>query len=199
MINRWKKILEKAFSPLGKAIAKLPVSPNLLSILGFLSSLCAGYFIIRYDFLLSVILILVAGFFDMIDGLVARVRGQATKFGEVLDSVLDRYSDGIIFLALIYSGVVNSFWALLAMLGSFITSYSRAKGEIMRLKMSGVGLIERPERILLICVGLLTLIYLPISFFGYTLFDWLMVLIAITTNLSVLQRMVYIKKKLPTS
>ncbi|MGQ4832496.1 MAG: archaetidylinositol phosphate synthase [Candidatus Asgardarchaeia archaeon] len=199
MINKWKKALERLFSPIGKALAKLPITPNFLSLLGLFSSIIAAYFIIINDFLLSVIFILVAGFFDMVDGLVARTKGQATKFGEVLDSVLDRYSDGIIFVALIYSGVVDAFWALLALLGSFITSYSRAKGEIMKLKMSGVGLIERPERIILICVGLLTLVYLPISFLGYSIFDLLMIVIAVLTNLSVLQRMTYIRKKLESS
>ncbi|MEQ9715126.1 MAG: archaetidylinositol phosphate synthase [Candidatus Asgardarchaeia archaeon] len=196
MLNRWKKFFERKLNPIGRALAKLPISSNILSVLGLISSFIAAYFILNSSFLLSVLFILVSGFFDMVDGLVARIRGQVTKFGEVLDSVLDRYSDAIIFAALIYSNLIDTIWGLLALIGSLLTSYARAKGEIMHLKMSGVGLIERPERILLICIGILLIEYFPVDFLGISAVNWVIIIIAIATNISVIQRMFYIRKEL---
>lgn len=102
-------------------------------------------------------LFIFGGICDFLDGRVARQRGEASVYGNLLDSVLDRYSDGIIFIGLAY--FYRSSWVLgpvlIAMLGSQLVSYIRAKGESLSLKID-IGLMQRPERILLLGIGLAT-------------------------------------------
>ncbi|MHA1596925.1 MAG: archaetidylinositol phosphate synthase [Candidatus Asgardarchaeia archaeon] len=184
MLNRWKKKIEKFFNPIGKALSKTPASPNTLSILGFLSMISSAYFIQSNDLCLGVFFILLSGLLDLMDGLVARMGGKVTKFGGVLDSVLDRYSDAVLYIVLIYRGYVSEIWGLLALVGSLLVSYSRARIEAVGVNMSGVGFLERPERLLIIMTSLVLynfdLTFNPIEVAS--------MIIAILTQVSVLQR-----------
>src|SRR6185295_7486126 len=102
---------------------------------------------------------LAAAIFDMLDGRVARLRGRETKFGAFLDSTMDRYSDMVLYMGLmiLYARVDRTPQMVLvwvAAFGSFMTSYARARAEILIPRCS-VGLLERPERIVLLVVGAL--------------------------------------------
>jgi CDP-diacylglycerol---glycerol-3-phosphate 3-phosphatidyltransferase len=103
---------------------------------------------------------LAASLFDMMDGRVARLRGRETKFGAYLDSTMDRYSDMVLYMGLmiLYARLERTPLMVLvwvAAVGSFMTSYARARAESLIPRCS-VGLLERPERIVLIVVGALT-------------------------------------------
>lgn len=102
---------------------------------------------------------LVAAVFDMLDGRVARLRGRETKFGAYLDSTMDRYSDMVLFMGLVilYARVDRTDQMVLvwvAAFGSFMTSYARARAESL-IPSCTVGLLERPERIVLLVLGAL--------------------------------------------
>ncbi|MHA1505777.1 MAG: archaetidylinositol phosphate synthase [Candidatus Asgardarchaeia archaeon] len=187
LLNRWKKKIEKFFNPIGKALSKTPISPDTLSLLGFLSMLSAVYFIYLGNLSMGVLFILLSGLLDLMDGLVARMKGKVTKFGGVLDSILDRYSDAVLYIVLIYGGYVSEIWGLLALIGSLLVSYSRARIEAVGVKMSGVGFLERPERLLIITISLILyhfdLMFNPIEVGS--------IIIAILTQISVLQRVHY--------
>jgi phosphatidylglycerophosphate synthase len=166
--------------PLGKIALRIPVSPNALSITGFIITLFACYRL-SFDLLTGGIFILVGALFDVLDGVVARTQNKMTRFGAFLDSVLDRYSDAFILLALAYnlengSHTVGVILSLGTLLGAFLISYSRARAEGIGEECKN-GLMERPERIILISLGALTGFVIPVLWVLFVL-----------THFTVLQR-----------
>jgi CDP-diacylglycerol--glycerol-3-phosphate 3-phosphatidyltransferase len=127
---------------------------------------------------------LVASIFDMMDGRVARLRGRETKFGAYLDSTMDRYSDMVLYMGLmiLYARLDRTPLMVLvwvAAIGSFMTSYARARAESL-IPRCTVGLLERPERIVLLVLGALTNRMVAAL--------WI---IAVLSNLTAIQRVVY--------
>jgi phosphatidylglycerophosphate synthase len=123
-------------------------------------------FVIPSNLRLGGVLILLGGICDMCDGILARVNGKATSFGAFLDSLLDRYSDAFIFLSLAWylAGTGDHSGAFLSigtMVGALLVSYARARGEGLGIN-SQVGIMERPERIILLIFATLTGWLLPV-------------------------------------
>ncbi len=140
----------------------------------------------------AVVALLISGFFDALDGIVARQFGEVTEFGGFLDSLLDRYADAFIFLGIMLSWLLISplwvFWGVAAMIGSLVVSYSRARAEAAGVKMESIGIAERAERIIVLAVAtLLNVVWIDAL-------RWSMVLLAILTNITVVQRVVYFRK-----
>jgi len=179
--NKYGHSLDKTFV---KIIKVIPFSPNVLSIIGFLITLFACYRL-SFDLLTGGVLILVGALFDMLDGAVARTQNKMTLFGAFFDSVLDRYSDAFIFLAIAYSlgrdsNITGVILCLGTLLGSFMTSYSRARAEGLGEECKH-GFMERPERIILISLGAISGFIIP------TL--WVLVVL---TNFTAVQRIYYV-------
>jgi phosphatidylglycerophosphate synthase len=179
--NKYGHVFDKSFGRIAKLI---PFSPNSLSITGLLITVFACY-ILSFNLMTGGVLILAGALFDMLDGAVARTNNKITRFGAFFDSVLDRYSDAFIFLAIAYSlgrasnitGVILCFGALL---GSFMTSYSRARAEGIGEECKH-GIMERPERIILISLGAISGFIVPIL--------WVLVVL---TNFTAMQRIYYV-------
>lgn len=146
------------------------------------------------------LLILFSGVFDILDGGVARAKGKITPFGGVLDSVCDRYSDGLMFLGII-AGAVNGklvlfpvmqiegwLWAGFALIGSFLVSYTRARAESAGCLKLSVGIAERTERMITLALGSL------FNFLG-----WALVLIAVFSHITIIQRVLRAKSILNKS
>jgi phosphatidylglycerophosphate synthase len=170
--------------PLEGVARKIPLHPNFLSILGFSITLLACYYL-SFDLLTGGILILCGAFFDILDGVVARTRNKITRFGAFLDSVLDRYSDAFILLAIAYNlaGVSDRTGVILSMgtlIGSFLISYSRARAEGIGEECKH-GIMERPERVILISLGAISGHIIPVL--------WVLVVL---TNFTALQRIYYV-------
>ena len=131
------------------------MSPNALSLVGFLLSLLAASQVALGHLLWGGLLVLLAGFVDLLDGAVARLGGKATPFGAVLDSALDRLSEAAVLLGLVVhfggSSLVYLIYAVLV--GSFLVSYIRARGEGLGLVME-TGLFTRGERVVALALGL---------------------------------------------
>jgi len=169
------------------------VSPDVLTITGLaLNGVACAFFAFaggkdyRSPLLLQIggVVALVASIFDMLDGRVARLRGRETKFGAFLDSTMDRYSDMVLFMGLmiLYARVDRTPQMVLvwvAAFGSFMTSYARARAESL-IPRCTVGLLERPERIVLLVVGALTNRMVAVL--------WI---IAVLSNITAVQRVVY--------
>ncbi len=127
---------------------------------------------------------LVAAVFDMLDGRVARLRGRETKFGAYLDSTMDRYSDMLLYMGLLIlyarldrTGLMVLVWV--AAFGGFMTSYARARAESL-IPHCPVGLMERPERVVLIIVGAMLNRMVAVL--------WI---VAVLSNVTAIQRIVY--------
>ena len=160
------------------------VRPNHLTFFGFIISMGVAYYFAMGEFRLAGIVLIIAGLFDMVDGMVARKLGQETPFGAFFDSIMDRYSDLIMYLGLIiYYGRADriNYVVLvgIVMMGSVLTSYARARAECLIPKCK-VGFLERPERIVLLLIG---------SFYGFM--DPVIWVIAVLSNWTVVHRILY--------
>jgi phosphatidylglycerophosphate synthase len=171
-------------TPLNQVAKRIPFNPNTLSIVGFLITVIAA-FVIPNNIRLGGILILIGGAFDILDGVVARTKGQITQFGAFLDSVLDRYSDAFLFLALAWylAGRGNhegAFLSIGTLIGAFLVSYTRARAEGLG-KTCHTGIMERPERIILLAFAAITGWLLPVL--------WIMLIL---THITVFQRIYHV-------
>jgi len=175
--------LDEPLAPLAKRIA---VSPNILTGAGFLITAAAAL-VIPFNTLAGGLLIIAGGFFDMLDGIVARTNGKSTRFGALLDSTLDRYSDSFIFIAIAWfffdrnnlAGVMLSIGSLV---GAFVISYVRARAEGIGIECA-VGIMERPERVVLLAFGCITGWLFPV-----------IVLLFLLSHITAVQRILHVRK-----
>ncbi len=145
-----------------RLLAKTPVTPNAMTWIGFSITLGAGVLIITEHLLAAGFVVLFAGFFDMLDGALARGTDRVTRFGAILDSTLDRFSEAALLLSVlsIYAAraTEQSTPVILivgfALVGSLLVSYIRAKAEAMGLECT-VGFFTRPERVVVLAIGLM--------------------------------------------
>jgi len=175
-------------TPLGCIAKRIPFSPNVLSVIGFFITAAAA-FIIPHHLVLGGIFILIGGIFDVLDGIVARTTGKATKFGAFLDSVLDRYSDALLFLSIAWylaahGDHTGSFLSIGTLVGAFLISYARARAEGLG-ESCHTGIMERPERIILLIVATLTGWLVPVL--------WIMLIL---THVTVIQRVYYVWRRM---
>ena len=169
--------LDRPLSPLAKRIT---IHPNMFTVAGFVVTSGAAL-MIPVNLRIGGLLILLGAFCDMFDGVLARVNGRSTNFGAFLDSLLDRYSDAFLFLALAWhlagkGDLTGAFLSIGTMVGAFLVSYARARGEGLGVN-SRVGLMERPERIILLIFATLTGWLLPVL--------WILLVL---THVTVIQR-----------
>jgi len=160
------------------------INPNFLTFLGLVINVWAAFLFAQGHFRTAGFVLIGAGLFDMVDGRVARETNRVTRFGGFFDSVLDRYSDlGVLMGMLVYYASINRFFYIvltaLAMTGSVMVSYSRARAENAIPKCK-VGFLERPERVVLLIIGALFNRMAPVL--------WVT---AVLANLTVIHRMVY--------
>src|SRR5256884_5043493 len=180
-----------------KPLARLGVTPNTLTVIGLLLSILAAVVIAQGLLVAGGLLVLFAGFFDMFDGAMARVRHASTTFGAFFDSTLDRYSESIILFGLLFFALQrpvmqDRFWPIqyeqswmitlvfIAAVGSFMVSYAKARAEGLGLECK-IGLLARPERVVILAIGLLT---------GAVI--WALVILAIFSNVTAIERIVHV-------
>lgn len=158
------------------------VTPNALTYTGFALTVCSAVLIALGWLGWGGVVLLIAAVFDMLDGALARLSQQSSRFGAFIDSTLDRYSEAVTFLALaIYyltvpGSQVQLVLLFLILIGSLMVSYTRARAEALNIECKE-GFLQRPERVLLVVGGLVTGWMLPVLIF-----------LAIFTNLTALQR-----------
>jgi CDP-diacylglycerol--glycerol-3-phosphate 3-phosphatidyltransferase len=213
-------------NPLVKGLIKIGFTPNIVTITGLILNIGVSIIFIkgaeqgnRGD--LSYVgwagaLILFAGLFDMLDGQVARIGNMSSTFGALFDSVLDRYSELIMFLGICYYLVshhyfFSSLFAFIALIGSMMVSYTRARSEGLGIQNKG-GLMQRPERVVL--TGMAALACGIIGYFiggeykyfipgtNFQLFETMSVftmpltIMAVLTNITACKRLIDAKKAL---
>jgi len=171
----------------------LGLTPNQVSILGIALAVLSAltYWQWKLNSLLLILaplLMLASGLLDALDGALARLYGEATNFGGFFDSLLDRYADAIIICGIILGGLTEVSWGLAALMGSLLVSYARARAEAAGVKMESVGLAERAERLVLLALASF------LSFFWLEALGWGVLVLAILTNLTVIQRAIYFRK-----
>ncbi len=174
--------------PATRILAKTRLSPNALTILGFVLSVAIAWILAQGHLFLSGFLVLFSGWFDLIDGALARATGRTTRFGALLDSTLDRLGEaallfGLLFYYLRQDAFQESLLLFAVLVGSVMVSYIRARAEGLGLE-SQVGLFTRPERVVLLALGLILSPLEP----ALLIVLWLL---AVGTNLTAIQRLFY--------
>lgn len=201
MLTKLKKAVQASLKTEARIAQKAGLTPNQISGLAIILGVASGvvYWLAGPDasgselnvaYLLSaVVLLLASGFCDALDGALARLYEQTSVLGGFLDSLLDRYVDAAIFIGLILGGLCNPFWGLLALIGALLTSYARARSEAAGVPMETVGVVERAERLLIVAAAsFLSLVWMEAL-------NWSVVLLALLTNFTVLQRAIYFSRK----
>lgn len=172
-------------TPIARAIAGTGISPNALTIFGFLLYLGIAYILAKGWFFWGGIAIIIASLFDALDGAVARVSNKVSKFGGFLDSNLDRFSEALIYFGLLlwymHHGTTTTIVLIYAaIIGSLMVSYARARAEGIGVECKE-GLLTRFERLAILVIALL-LNVVPMAL-------WVL---AVLTNVTAFQRMYYV-------
>jgi len=155
VLNNLRGRLEPALQGIGRRFAATGLSPNVWTSVGLVFAFAsAAAYGAGYEMALIVggVLLLVSGFFDVVDGQVARVAKKASPKGSFLDSVFDKVAEVAIFLGILVGGHAEPYLVLLAVTLSLLVSYSRSKAESLNVKLQGVGIGERAERLLVIAI-----------------------------------------------
>jgi CDP-diacylglycerol--glycerol-3-phosphate 3-phosphatidyltransferase len=188
----------RIIGPLVAWLIRHGVHPNALTTAGFAVTLAAGLFFHQDHVRTAGLFVLLGGFFDLLDGRVARESGLASKFGSFYDSTLDRISEIVVYLGLasLYNNirpdledVAMVYVVMLAMGGSLMVSYTRARAQGLGLDCK-VGLMQRPERVVLLGVASM---FFGLNFNGLFL-DLVIILVAVLTNLTAIHRIVWVHR-----
>jgi CDP-diacylglycerol--glycerol-3-phosphate 3-phosphatidyltransferase len=183
-LQNWARgIAEGVVTPL----ARMGVTPNAITIVGFLFNVVTAGVIATGHLTIGSILLFLSALFDMLDGALARVSARQSRFGAFLDSLLDRYSEAVVLSALIYVFTVRGNTPVVMLvyvvaIGSVLISYARARAEGLGLDAK-VGIAPRPERIIILGVGLLINHRTTIA---------ALVILAILTHFTAIQRLYHV-------
>ncbi len=182
--------------PVVRLLAKTPITPSAITWFGFLLAAGAAALIITEHLFAAGFVVLVAGFFDILDGALARRTNQTTRFGAVLDSTLDRLSEAVLLLGIIVLYVRGGFivgilLAGVALPSSLLVSYIRARAESLGLECE-VGLFTRAERTIVLALGLL------LSQIDYAFLVIALAIIVVFSFFTIGQRLIYVWQQTKT-
>jgi archaetidylinositol phosphate synthase len=160
VLNNLRARIQPMMIAIGKSLGNAGVTPDLLTSIGFIFAISAGllFAFIPFHSYFAAIAIIASGIFDILDGAVARATGKVSTSGSLNDSTLDRISEVAIYAGIAYQSVdyrISPTIVLLTLAFSLLVSYVRAKGESLSIKMSGIGIGERAERLLVLIVSAL--------------------------------------------
>jgi archaetidylinositol phosphate synthase len=186
MLNNLRDSLKPLLQNIGRIFASTGISPNAWTIVGllfaFISSLVYG---ISFEFslILGGVILLVSGFFDIVDGQVARYTNKITKSGGFLDSVFDKIAEVAIFFGILIGGHAEPYLVFIAITLSLLVSYTRAKADAAQIKLQGIGIGERAERLLVIAI---------IGMIGFM--EIAVIIVIIIALITLIQRFIIISK-----
>jgi len=156
MLNNFREGLKPTLQKIGTLFASTGLSANFWTAIGLVFAFASAVVYalhFEYSFVIGGILLLISGFFDIVDGQVARVTGKTSKKGAFLDSVFDKIAEVAIFLGILIGGYgVDGYLVLLAITLSLLVSYTRARAESLGVQLQGIGIGERAERLLVIAI-----------------------------------------------
>jgi phosphatidylglycerophosphate synthase len=172
-------------------LARLGVSPDAVTLAGLLVAGACGLALARGQWMLGFVLLIASGLCDLLDGAVARASARTeSKMGAALDSTVDRYAESLVLGGILIDAVRRGAndWLLwiwvLALTGSFLTSYVRARAEGLGISCE-VGIMERPERLALLAL---------LCLLGPTAAPWILAILALGSHVTFLQRLLHVQK-----
>ena len=188
MSNLLRQRAQASLNVIARWLGSIGLTPNALTIIGFLMMCGVGAVLALGNFALGGALIVVAGIFDALDGTLARLTNRVTQFGAFLDSTTDRFAEGALFFGMLYAYLQRgmtfvAYLVFFALLGSLMVSYTRARAEGIGVQCQE-GMLTRFERIALVVIGLIAT-----AFFGDAPLLIVLGLLAVFANVTALQRM----------
>mgnify|MGYP003983174265 FL=1 len=188
VLNNLRDTLKPALEKMGRGFASTGLSPNFWTAVGLgfaiLSAIVYGMGV-EFGLIIGGILLLVSGFFDMVDGQVARVTGKTSKKGSYMDSMFDKIAEVAIFFGILVGGYAEPYLVFLAITLSLLVSYARAKSDIINVKLQGIGIGERAERLLVIAI---------IGIIGFM--EYAVIIVVIIAGITLIQRMIVTTKNI---
>lgn len=191
-ITKYRGRLIHYIDPVARLFAKIGLTPNQLTFISLIFGIASALLYVLQHTYLAAGALLLSGLFDFIDGGVARINGKASAFGAAIDWIIDKYVDCLVLIGIAFSGLADPRIVAIAIFGSMINTFIKPvtyaemgyeKKESGKIKdpLEGVGIFGRPETaITLIVLSLLNQVY------------WAVVIIAIMTNFSAIERVVYL-------
>ncbi|KPL00511.1 MAG: hypothetical protein AMJ91_04455 [candidate division Zixibacteria bacterium SM23_73_3] len=197
LLNKhWVRGFDTVIEPIAKLLIGLRVHPHVVTFSGLMLSLLAFNFFRQGYFFSAGVMVLLAGACDVLDGRLARETNRISKFGALMDSTIDRYSEVLLFLGLAmffhdkHSHVVYLIFFTIA--GSFMVSYTRARAEGLGIECK-VGLMKREERVTYLVIGSLLGAIPGIGIYIMIATIWFITILA---NITVIQRIIFIRNEL---
>jgi len=188
MLNNLRNTLQPILEKIGKTFASTGLSPNFWTGLGLLLAILSAIIYglnIEFGVIFGGLLLLASGFFDVVDGQVARITGKTSKTGSYLDSMFDKIAEVAIFFGILLGGYTQPSVVMLAITLSLLVSYARAKTDALNIKMQGVGIGERAERLLVIAI---------IGIAGFI--EYAVIIVVIISGITLIHRMIVTVKSI---
>ncbi len=192
MVTQWLQAWARNIARRAAQIfVRTPITPNMLTVFGFFLNAAVAALLATGHLISGGLMLIFAALFDMLDGALAKITNRVTAFGGFLDSVVDRYSEAVVLLGLLLfyywrsdssNNVVDIILIYLILLGSVMISYARARAGMLGIS-NEVGLMARPERIVILAVGLV---------FHTWLLEPVLWILTIGTHITALQRIVHV-------
>jgi len=186
MLERFRPLLKKILEPLAK---RMNINPNIITTISPLIAIISAIFFGTGNLLMGSIFILFSGIFDVLDGSIARYHNKTSKFGAFLDSTMDRFSDAIIIIGLIWGGYAPWFIGVLAIHSAYTVSYVRASAESKNIACN-VGIAERATRLIILILGAFIAIILNNAMY----MNGAIILMVILSYITVSQRIYHVWK-----
>ncbi|MBX7076154.1 MAG: CDP-alcohol phosphatidyltransferase family protein [Methanobacteriaceae archaeon] len=188
MLENLRPLLTKILEPIAK---RLNINPNLLTAISPFIALIAAYCFSTHQLIAATIFILLSGFLDVADGAVARYHNRTSKFGAFFDSTMDRFSDAILIIGIIFGGYCNWLLGILLIHSAITVSYVKARAESQGIECN-VGIAERAVRLIILMAGaVISAIYASPIIFTYFL-----IILMILSYFTVGQRVYHVYNQL---
>jgi len=190
---------EKAMIPLAGALERIGVTPDMLSVASLISAVLAGvlfcYTPSKTFLFLAAVMVFSNAFFDAADGAVAAQIG-ATKRGDFLDHVLDRYSDIFIICGIFFGGYAPWQVGVVAITGVLLTSYMGTQAQALDIERYYGGILGRADRLVIIFLAAIANVVYVNEIYGMPILGWMLIAVAIISHLTAIQRFTYIWRAL---
>mgnify|MGYP001473713080 FL=1 len=188
MLNNLRNSLQPHLEKLGNSFASTGISPTGWSVIGLVFGLTSAFIYgwnMEFSLVIGGIVLLVAGFFDVVDGQVARATQKVSKTGGFLDSVFDKIAEIAIFFGILVGGFAEPYLVFLAISLSLLVSYTRSRAESLGVKLQGIGIGERAERLLVIAI---------VGIIGFM--EYAVIIVIIIAAITFIQRIIITVKEL---
>lgn len=199
--NTLRPFVSKVIEPLAEFFVRYEVSPNTVSIASLICAFFAGlsfyYSPASREFvLLAGFLVIFNSIFDALDGVIARKANRATPRGDFLDHVIDRYSDVFIICSIFFADYVPWQVGVVAIVGVQLTSYLGTQAQALNLGRYYGGIMGRADRLVVVILAAFGNFAFSSPIAGFPILGWAVILIAVTSHITAIQRILYIWKKL---